>query len=281
MSQVQVVRFYPGEDQSSMRRAIEAVQEFSLELDARRESAAYTVHTLDDVVLVTTSASAITVTLPPIDSAQRKLYYIKKIDSGTGAITVQGTSPDTIDGGTVVLPTQYDVMVVMPEKATSQDVPLRNWHLVSLHKTTISADAAAFLAFDTSGQATSGTNPLSVAFATEAYDTGSNYSTPTFTAPVTGRYQLIAQVTHTAAAVQADRFTLSLTTSNRTYTHSYIVPPNLTWAATSDIGSVSISAVADMETADTAVVTLTRAGGTGTFTFVTTAGHNYFSGKLV
>lgn len=119
MSKVITSRFFVGNDIASISRAVEALQQFTLEKDTVRVSAAYTLDTLDDVVLVTTGAGGITITLPPIDDAQRKSYYVKKIDAGAGAVTVQGSGSEVIDGGTVSLPNQYDVVEVIPERNTN------------------------------------------------------------------------------------------------------------------------------------------------------------------
>lgn len=130
MSRVQISRFYAGEDPSSIQRAIEAIQEFSLEQDSNRKSASYTLDPNDDLILVTTGASAITITLPYIDDAQRKPYYVKKIDAGAGAVTVQGSGTEVIDGGTVSLASQYDVVHVIPERTIQITTPIRTWHIV-------------------------------------------------------------------------------------------------------------------------------------------------------
>lgn len=49
-----------------------------------------------DVVLVTTGASAITVTLPT--AAPDAVVIVRKVDSGTGAVTVKTADGSTIDG---------------------------------------------------------------------------------------------------------------------------------------------------------------------------------------
>lgn len=111
---------------------------------------------------------------------------------------------------------------------------------------------------------------------TEVFDQNSDFNTNgTFTAPVTGRYMLSAQVTLTGCTVNTGSV-LSIVTSNRTYRQTI----NRVAAAT-DISN-SLTVLADMDAGDTATVTIAgtgEAGDTddilGSATVVT-----YFSGHL-
>lgn len=50
-------------------------------------------------ILVNTNGSGVTITLPEANTNAGKFYYIKKVDSTGGVVTVTGDSPDeTIDG---------------------------------------------------------------------------------------------------------------------------------------------------------------------------------------
>ncbi len=126
---------YPGTDLDSLRRAVTRMQTYSAEVDTIDVSAAYTVVSEDDLVLVTTGSSAIAITLPFIDDAQRKHYYVKKIDSGTGIVTVSASTGETIDGGTVVLVSQYDVCAVVPQRSEGIPTPIRTWWTVPRKQT--------------------------------------------------------------------------------------------------------------------------------------------------
>lgn len=131
MSRVDVPRVYPGDDPASIRRAIEGLQRYSAEIDTKVVSASYTVLSEDDLVFVVPLGSDITITLPYVDDAQRKSYYIKKTDTGLlgeAVVTVQGSGSETIDGGTVVLVSQYDTLHVIPQR--QGDVAV-GWHIVS------------------------------------------------------------------------------------------------------------------------------------------------------
>lgn len=84
------------------------------------KTAAYQMVHTDCVVLVTTGATGKTITLPPLadafDSAngQGKLVCVKKVDSGAGAVTVDGSGAETIDGAAnVALAAQYDTALLV------------------------------------------------------------------------------------------------------------------------------------------------------------------------
>jgi hypothetical protein len=92
---------------------------------------------------------------------------------------------------------------------------------------------------------------------TEVFDRGSNFNTNgTFTAPITGLYDLRAQVTITGATI-ATTYVLSIVTTTRTYTNTFIK------AAGSQDESINISAICDMTATNTATVTITVTGEAG------------------
>jgi len=65
-----------------------------------------------DVVLADAIDGAMTITLPAV-SADHVQFDIKKIDSSSNAVTVQGRGTETVDGSnTVVLLVQYDAIRV-------------------------------------------------------------------------------------------------------------------------------------------------------------------------
>jgi hypothetical protein len=67
------------------------------------KTAAYTAGK-ETVLLVNTSGGAITITLPPAASNEGLCLYIKDIDSGVNAVTIDGNGAETIDGAlTLVL----------------------------------------------------------------------------------------------------------------------------------------------------------------------------------
>ena len=112
---------------------------------------------------------------------------------------------------------------------------------------------------------------------TEVFDRGADFNTNgTFTAPVTGIYDLRAQVTITGATV-ATTFTINIVTTARTYTYVF------TRAAAATDQAVSISALADMTATNTATVTIVASGEAGDTDDILggASAVTYFCGKLV
>lgn len=115
---------------------------------------------------------------------------------------------------------------------------------------------------------------------TEVYDRGNNFNTNgTFTAPVTGVYDLRAQITLTGLTI-ATSFVISVVisgTSARTYINTF------TRAALATDQSVSISTLALMTATDTATVTIVASGEAGNTDDILGAAtaQSYFCGTLV
>ncbi len=112
---------------------------------------------------------------------------------------------------------------------------------------------------------------------TEVYDRNSDFNVNgTFTAPVTGIYDLRAQVTVTGNTI-ATTFVISIVTTARTYTYTF------TKAAGTETESVSISALADMTATNTATVTITVSGEAADTSDIKggAALETYFCGTLV
>jgi len=99
-----------------------------------------------------------------------------------------------------------------------------------------------------------------VAFATEIYDQGGDFSDPTFTAPIAGRYLVTSYIqcggllaSHTAAILQ-------IVSSNRNYSISQFSPGALRDA--SGQATLHTAAIVDMDASDTMTITFTVSGGT-------------------
>lgn len=132
-----------------------------------------------------------------------------------------------------------------------------------------------FLAYNSAADTLIGNNST-VDFDTEVYDEAGNFAADIFTAPVTGRYLFTIAVETSAGTVVDTRFA-RLVTSNRTYNFDVTTP-----SGAGDIVGISGAVIADMDTSDTAEVTLGLASGT-----VTIAGGagpqfgTFFSGRLL
>lgn len=140
------------------------------------------------------------------------------------------------------------------------------------------ATLCAFLAHPAAAQTNFAENvAVTVVLGTERFDQGNNFAANTFTAPVTGKYQLNAQVYIAAAEAAYAYYRLSLITSNKTYL-AYFNSSGMD--ANGEIG-LSISQLVDMDAADTAYIQIYAdgvAGGEGHD--IETTG-TFFSGFLV
>ena len=96
-----------------------------------------------------------------------------------------------------------------------------------------------------------------ITFDVERFDQGGNFSSNSFTAPITGKYQLNVELRLDNVDTAATYYHLYLVTSNKTY-HNIIQP-----RFTSDPAywSLSTSVLADMDANDTAFVQLYQANG--------------------
>jgi hypothetical protein len=115
-------------------------------------------------------------------------------------------------------------------------------------------------------------------FATEIFDRNADYnaggSPSTFTAPVTGVYQLNLLAYIENLQVGSTYFQIAIITSNRNY--PLVVDPN--FSTNLQYYDMTISVLADMDAGDTAYVQAYQSGGTAA-TDIDTA--SYFSGYLV
>ena len=133
----------------------------------------------------------------------------------------------------------------------------------------------AFLVRPSSAQNNLAENTV-IAFGTEIFDQGADFSSNTFTAPVTGRYQIQAGVRIAPLDTAATWNRIELIMSNRSY-NSAIMDPGV---LSSDpvYWHFNISVLADMDADDTAQLRWGQSGGT---TQVDVDVDSHFSGYLV
>ena len=136
---------------------------------------------------------------------------------------------------------------------------------------------SAFLATPSSSQTNMATDSnVTVAFATEVFDQNDDFASNTFTAPVTGRYQLSFHVRITTMDKDANYTAVRLNTSNRNC--DTIVDSN-EFGSDVDYVSYSVSLLMDMDANDTASVVFYQGGGAAQVG--TDSNHSFFSGYLV
>ena len=126
----------------------------------------------------------------------------------------------------------------------------------------------------TSNQSNIATGGVTVVLDTEIFDIGNNFASNTFTAPVTGKYQLNAHVRLGDVDVGAADIQLELITSNRTYYAT--IDPNFSEDLTHY--ALSISMIVDMDANDTAYLQINQTGGTAQLDIRI---FSFFSGALI
>ena len=136
----------------------------------------------------------------------------------------------------------------------------------------------AFSAKVTSQQSNIATSSqVTMLFATELYDQNSDYnnSAYTFTAPVTGKYQLNVLLLLDNLDTVPGYYQTQLRTSNRVYYHTH--DPR-GYSQDLSYHNLDVSILADMDAGDTAYVTMYQAGGTQQTDI---DAESYFTGYLV
>jgi prepilin-type processing-associated H-X9-DG protein len=100
---------------------------------------------------------------------------------------------------------------------------------------------------------------VTVVLGTEVFDAGANFASNTFTAPVTGKYQLNLFMRIETTDTAADYYQTKIVTSNRTYIMT-LDPGAL--SSDPNYWTQSMSVLADMDASDTAYVTILQNSGT-------------------
>ena len=116
-----------------------------------------------------------------------------------------------------------------------------------------------------------------IVLGTEVFDVNADFASNTFTAPVTGKYQLSFNIRLQQLQSDSDYALINIETSNRTYQHIL----NLSTHVTADVGyqHFSNSLLCDMDANDTAYLVFQESGGTTGAVDVSAAESN-FTGYL-
>jgi len=116
-----------------------------------------------------------------------------------------------------------------------------------------------------------------ITFDTEIFDVGANFASNTFTAPVTGKYQINTAIRVAALDSATSYYVLHIVTSNRSY--SIIYDPD--FGQDAGFWSFVNSALADMDANDTAQIKINQADGTQQTDVVHTISWCQFNGALI
>ena len=117
----------------------------------------------------------------------------------------------------------------------------------------------AFNAYPASIQSNIAINTaVTIVLGTEAFDVGSNFASNTFTAPVTGKYQLNVSLDFNNLDAEAGFYQLQLITSNKSYFKTF--DPN--FSADPAQWVLGVSVLADMDASDTVYVVIYQYNGT-------------------
>ena len=127
-------------------------------------------------------------------------------------------------------------------------------------------------------------NDTTIVLATEIFDVGSNFASNTFTAPVTGKYQLNASIRLASVDSASNYVYLQINTANRDYYNVITVPRDHASAGVTSYDllywNLSISVIADMDANDGAIMKFGYDGGAQQVD-TSDAGGTVFSGALV
>jgi hypothetical protein len=83
-------------------------------LTVTQVSTNYTALVTDDVILVNATGGTVTVTLPPASGNSGKVYQIKKIDSSSNTVVIDGNGSETIDDAlTLTTTVQYEAFTIV------------------------------------------------------------------------------------------------------------------------------------------------------------------------
>ena len=130
---------------------------------------------------------------------------------------------------------------------------------------------SAFNARSNANQTVATSDNTTVVLGTEVFDQNNDFSSNTFTAPVTGRYQLNGQVV--ATGIEDEYLYFRIVTSNRNYGGVHQVPST----SGAEYEMISTSCLADMDAGDTAYLEVNSETDTS---FELRDGECQFSGDL-
>ena len=134
----------------------------------------------------------------------------------------------------------------------------------------------AFLVHPASAQnnITVGSSPDTVVWGTERFDNNADFASNTFTAPVTGKYQINVNMYLNQIDTASDYYEIQIVSSNKTYFHAFD-PGGL--SSDPHYWLMSLNQLIDMDASDTALIKFKQGTGTAQTDI---AVHSFFSGYL-
>ena len=135
------------------------------------------------------------------------------------------------------------------------------------------ANQPAFLAYPSGTQANLSSGDT-IAFATESFDQNADFASNTFTAPVTGKYQLNMNIRTGQLDIDAAYILFQVETSNKSYQN---IQDTSALESDATYWTFNVNILADMDANDTAIVKYYQSGGG---TQVDINQESYFSGFL-
>lgn len=103
----------PAQTVGGIKNITDSKAGISYNANARTVIANYTVQPEDHTILVNATTAAVTITLPAVGSQRFPFVVVKKTDSTTNTVTIDGAGSNTIDGATtVVLRNRYSSVIL-------------------------------------------------------------------------------------------------------------------------------------------------------------------------
>jgi hypothetical protein len=151
----------------------------------------YTALSTDEVISASASGASFTITLPTAVGTTGRQYTIKKTDSTSNTVTIDGNSAETIDGATTYVLNEKNQAVRIVSNGS-------NW----IVQGGLSNNAYVFIAGagNSGGAVTANTTDLTF---TEVTDTHSAWSGTQFTVPFDGVYVISGNVFFTTSDTRA------------------------------------------------------------------------------
>ena len=118
---------------------------------------------------------------------------------------------------------------------------------------------------------------VTVTWSTERFDNNLDFSSNTFTAPVTGKYLLTLVMRINTIDTVPTYYIPTIVTSNQSYRD--IIDPN--YASDLNYKAFKVVVIADMDASDTAYVTMQQSGGTQASDINGDNPYTYFTGALL